>query len=183
MKSFLIPFLSIALAELGDKTQLAIVLLSAKTSKRLSLFLGTVLAFFLADGSAILAGSWITRVIPILWIKIFSGSLFIFFGILTLRAKAEDADSETATARDPFWLGFSAVFFAELGDKTQIASALFATQYPWPGVLAGAMTALALLSLTAVYAGQWIASKVRPALLKKAAGILFIIMGCSFLLF
>lgn len=183
MKSFLVPFLSIALAELGDKTQLAVMLLSTKTRNRLQLFLGTLLAFFIVDGSAILAGNWLTRLIPLLWIKLFSGALFVFFGIMILKNKEEDEEEQSSKTQNAFLLGFSAIFFAELGDKTQIASALFATKFAWPGVLAGAMAALGLLSLMAVYAGQWIAGKLQPALLKKIAGVLFIIIGCSFFLF
>lgn len=183
MQGFWVPFLSIAMAELGDKTQLAIILLSAKTKKRFQLFLGTLLGFFLVDGSAVLAGNWITSFIPLAWIKIFSGLLFIFFGIMILKNKEEETGEDASKTQNVFLLGFSAIFFAELGDKTQIASGLFAAKYSWPPVLAGAMAALALLSLLAIYAGQWLSGRFKPALIKKTSGILFIIIGCSFLLF
>ena len=55
-QDFFIPFLTIGLAEFGDKTQLAILGLSTKTKKHLSLILGVVLAFILTDGLAVILG-------------------------------------------------------------------------------------------------------------------------------
>jgi len=56
MLDLLIPFFAIGLAELGDKTQLAVILLSSRTGDHLQLLIGIVLAFMIVDGVAILAG-------------------------------------------------------------------------------------------------------------------------------
>jgi putative Ca2+/H+ antiporter (TMEM165/GDT1 family) len=179
MESFWIPFFAIALAELGDKTQLAIMLLASENRRRLPLFWGTLLAFFIVDGSAIFAGSWIIKWVPLTAVKIISGILFIVFGILMLRSVPDTEATAGSKNNHPFWAGFGAIFFAEWGDKTQIASGLFAARYFWPGVLAGALSALALLSLLAIYAGGWISRHVPPQLLKRIAGTLFILLGLA----
>ena len=57
--------LAVGLAEMGDKTQLSILLLSSRTREYFRLLLGVMLAFLLADGFAILVGSWVTNVIPV----------------------------------------------------------------------------------------------------------------------
>ena len=80
-----IPLIAVGLAELGDKTQLSILLLSLKMEKRLYLLFGVILAFLIVDGIAILAGDWITNIVPISSVKILSGAIFIIFGILILR--------------------------------------------------------------------------------------------------
>jgi putative Ca2+/H+ antiporter (TMEM165/GDT1 family) len=72
------------------------------------------------------------------------------------------------------------IFLAEWGDKTQIASALFATMYDAWLVLVGTLSALALLSVMAVFLGQFIVARIDKRTISKAAGTLFILMGVSF---
>jgi putative Ca2+/H+ antiporter (TMEM165/GDT1 family) len=177
----LIPLFAVGLAELGDKTQLSILLLSSKTRKHMQLFLGAMLAFLMVDGFAVLVGSWITEIIPENHLKIFSGTVFIAFGLLILKGKGVGDDGRLYT-KNPLISGFALVFMTEWGDKTQIASALFATRYDTLQVLAGVMTALALLSITAIYLGKVISDKVDKKTMTKLAGIIFILMGASFLL-
>ncbi|NYT01903.1 MAG: TMEM165/GDT1 family protein [Methanosarcinales archaeon] len=183
ISDILIPFLAIALAELGDKTQLSVLLLSMKARNHLSLLLGVMLAFLLVDGFAIVVGSWITRVIPLEVLKVASGAVFILFGLLILRelGKKEESEDDVNYDKNPFVSGFLLIFMAEWGDKTQIASALFATKYdPWL-VLVGMMAALGLLSVTAVYLGRFLIARLDKRLITKVAGVLFILMGLSFL--
>ncbi len=181
IEDILIPLVAIGLAEMGDKTQLSILLLSSRTDRYLQLLLGVMLAFFIVDGAAILLGSWITTVVPENVLRIFSAAIFIIFGILILRGEAEKAE-EKMGSRGPFASGFSLIFISEWGDKTQIASALFATEYnPWM-VLVGTMAALAILSVLAIYLGKFISSRIDRKLITRAAGIVFMLIGMSFAL-
>ncbi|MGB3457770.1 MAG: TMEM165/GDT1 family protein [Halobacteriota archaeon] len=82
LQDLLIPLIVVGLAELGDKTQLSVLLLASKTEKHLLLFLGTILAFFIVDGIAILAGEEITHLIPGSLMKILSAAVFIISGLL-----------------------------------------------------------------------------------------------------
>ncbi len=177
----LIPLIAVGLAELGDKTQLSILLLSSKTKKHFSLLLGVMLAFFLVDGAAILIGSWVTKVIPLIWLKIFSGGVFLIFGVLILRSRKKERGSKLYS-KNPFLSGFLLIFLTEWGDKTQIAAGLLATRYNALMVLTGTILALLFLSVIAIYLGKIISEKVDRKLIKNVAGIVFIVMGIVTLL-
>lgn len=180
LEAILVPMVAIALAEIGDKTQLSILLLSSKTKEYFKLFLGVFLAFLIVDGIAILLGYWITGFLPIWLVQLFSGAIFIGFGLMTLVDDKDEEENETGF-KNPFLTGFSLIFVSEWGDKTQIASALFATKYdPWL-VLIGVMIALMILSIMAIYLGKFISGRIDRKVITKVAGAVFIIVGISFI--
>ncbi len=181
LDEILIPMVAVGLAEMGDKTQLSILLLSSRTKEYFKLLLGVVLAFLIVDGVAILLGSWITDMVPAHILKLISAAVFIGFGILILFRNEEEDEGE-ASFKNPFVSGFTMIFLSEWGDKTQIASALFAVEYnPWM-VLIGVMTALTLLSIMAIYLGKFISGRIDRRLITRIAGAVFIIIGLSFAL-
>ena len=180
LQDLLIPMIVIGIAELGDKTQIAIFLLSTKTKKHLKLLSGVILAFFLVDGIAVAAGDYVTRVLPFSYIKLFSGFIFILFGVITLLDFRKE--EEQHNLKNPFYSGFTIIFVSELGDKTQIASGLFATKYNVLLVLIGVMIALSILSVMALYLGKFISRKVNEKILSKIRGVIFILMGVLFLM-
>jgi len=181
IEDFLIPLVAVGLAEMGDKTQLSILLLSSRTKNYFQLLLGVMLAFLLADGFAILVGSWVTTVIPMDLLKLVSGAVFVIFGILILRSKPEEAKADLSS-RSTLVSGFSLIFLSEWGDKTQIASALFATEYkPWL-VFLGVMAALAILSILAIFLGRFISDRIDRRLITRIAGTVFILIGLTFAL-
>lgn len=176
LQDLLIPFITIGLAELGDKTQLSVLLLSSQTKKHFQLLIGVVLAFLIVDGVAVLLGSWLTNMIPVKLVKIISGIIFIILGLIILIKRGEEGQSKTYS-KNAFASGFVLIFLTEWGDKTQIASGLFAVKYnPWM-VLIGSISALAILSIMTVYLGKFISEKVKPDVMTKIAGVLFIVMG------
>ena len=83
-KIFFATFVTIFLAELGDKTQLAVITLSGGTPSRLSVFLGGALALALVTLIGVLAGSGLAHLINPRYIKLGGGALFIVFGVLLL---------------------------------------------------------------------------------------------------
>jgi putative Ca2+/H+ antiporter (TMEM165/GDT1 family) len=176
-----IPLLAVGLAEMGDKTQLSILLLSSRTQEYARLLLGVMLAFLIADGFAILVGSWVSQVIPLHLVKIVSGLVFILFGILILKGQGENGDGEGLSARGAFISGFSMIFLSEWGDKTQIASALFATEYDPHLVFIGVMVALFILTVMAIFLGKYLSSRIDRKVITKAAGAVFLLIGLSFL--
>ena len=184
LQEILIPLIIVGLAELGDKTQLFILLLATKTEaeKHIQLFLGTMLAFLVVDGIAILAGGCVTHIASEELIKTLSGAVFIIFGLLLIfRNKKEGAESEHHLG-NPFYSGFILIFVSEWGDKTQIAAGLLATRYDVLMVLVGVMMALGLLSIIAIYSGKFISDKVNKETITKIAGLSFILMGVAFFL-
>jgi putative Ca2+/H+ antiporter (TMEM165/GDT1 family) len=182
LEDILVPLIIVGLAEFGDKTQLSVLLLSSKTEKHLHLLFGAILAFLIVDGTAILVGEWITNIVPINLVKMLSGVIFIIFGILILRSDKGE-NKIKCYSKNQFYSGFTLIFLSEWGDKTQIASGLFATKYNGLLVLIGVMIALTLLSIMAIYLGKVISSKIERKRITKIAGILFILLGISFFLF
>lgn len=181
LEDILIPFATIALAELGDKTQISVVLLSSQTSKHYHVLLGVMLAFLAVDGIAIAAGSWITTIISTEILTIISAAVFILFGLLLLFRTATEEQTRKFD-KTPLIASFLLIFLTEWGDKTQIAAALFATQFNAILVLIGTIAALGLLSIAAVYFGSFLAARINKQLLNNAAGILFIIIGIIILI-
>jgi Ca2+/H+ antiporter, TMEM165/GDT1 family len=177
---FLVPLATIAVAELLDKSQLSILLLSSRTKNYLQLFLGVMLAFLLIDGSAVLIGTYATTILPQILTKSIAAGLFIIFGILSLRQAKKD-QIESISPKNIFLTGFTMVTLAEFGDKTQIATALFATKFHPLLVLTGVLTALGLLTILTILVGQAIVKKVSKPTLNKVAGVLFILLGILFL--
>ncbi|MFH1848568.1 MAG: TMEM165/GDT1 family protein [archaeon] len=176
----LVPFLAVGLAELGDKTQLAVLCLASKTKDYIQLLLGVMLAFVVADGLAVLVGDYVTGIIPVFYVKTISGIVFIAFGIVTIlnNGKPEAACDLTK----PFSSGFALVLMSEMGDKTQLATALFSAQYnPWL-VFVSVIAALLLLSLGAIYLGKLILAKIDKRKISYAAGGLFMLIGLSCLI-
>ncbi|MBN2279744.1 MAG: TMEM165/GDT1 family protein [Candidatus Marinimicrobia bacterium] len=177
IKDLLIPLISVALAEVGDKTQLTLFCLSAKTKNHFTLFGGAMLAFFIVDGMAVLAGDFIARLIPLIFIKTVSALLFLSFGVSFLMQKLED--QTTCSLKQPFWSGFSMIFFSEMGDKTQIASIVFASNYQCLYVFAGVITGLGLISFLTIQLGNTLYGKINSKFLHKLSGVLFILLGIS----
>ncbi len=184
LDEIVIPLLAVGLAEMGDKTQLSILLLSSRTREYFQLLLGVMLAFLLTDGIAIMVGSWVTDVIPMHLVKIASGLVFILFGILILKGdKDDDLVESNLSSKRAFASGFSMIFLSEWGDKTQIASALFATEYDPKMVFIGVMIALLLLSVMAIFLGKFISSRINRRAITRVGGVLFLLIGLSFLLY
>ena len=81
---FWTTFVSIFLAELGDKTQLATLSLASGNVSRWTVFAGSALALVLSSAIAVYAGEAVTRVVPPIWIQRAAGVLFIVIGVWTL---------------------------------------------------------------------------------------------------
>ena len=178
---FLLPFVTIGLAELLDKSQLSILLLSSRTKNYIQLFLGVMLAFLIIDGSAVLIGTYANSLISPTYTKVIASLLFIIFGILSLRESKKDHATITSP-KNIFITGFTMVAFAEFGDKTQIATALFATKFNPLLVLVGVLTTLAIITIVTIILGQSITKILSRRTLNKVAGIIFIALGILFLL-
>ena len=128
-------------------------------------------------------GSWVTSIVPVHLIKLISGAVFLIFGLLILRGDKDEVEDEShLSAKNTFISGFTMIFLSEWGDKTQIASAIFATEYnPWM-VFLGVMAALTILSIMAIYLGKFISGRIDKRIVTRIAGALFILIGLTFML-
>jgi len=182
MEAFIIPFIAIALAEMADKSQACIFLLSSKTKKRLHVILGAMAAFLIVDGVAVLLGSFATSFLPQAPVRIAAGLLFIVFGVMELLQKGHSSKCDIGK-RGAFFSAFSITFMSEWGDKTQLSAAVFAAAYNPVLVLAGVLSALLLLSAVAVFLGCMLSEKVDRKKISILSGIAFILIGISMFFF
>jgi putative Ca2+/H+ antiporter (TMEM165/GDT1 family) len=82
--AILTSFITVLIMEPGDKTQLSIVTLAAKYAAPISIFLGMVFAFVLGMGIAVVVGNKLLKSLPHRYLRVFTGTLFIFFGMIFL---------------------------------------------------------------------------------------------------
>jgi len=95
----------------------------------------------------------------------------------------KDKDKENKTYdKNIFLAGFILIMLTEWGDKTQIAAALFSTNYNPIMVLIGTILALSLLSIITIYFGKFISNRINEKHITKIGGITFIILGLFFLI-
>ncbi len=87
MKLFWLTFLTIFLAELGDKTQLATLIFAAKSGNRLIIFLASALALVVASALGVLAGKFLGDHLPLKYMRLLGGVLFVILGIAMLVGK------------------------------------------------------------------------------------------------
>ena len=171
--------MAIGLAELGDKTQLAVICLASKTKRHFRLLAGVMLAFIIIDGGAIFLGSLIGGLISPDLLRFISGFIFIIFGVLTLLSKKEEsADCEL---RRPFMTGFVMILLAEMGDKTQLASGVFGASYQPIYVFMGVILSLFFLSVAAVIFGKLLSAKLQSRTIIRLSGLVFLGVGICFI--
>uniref|UniRef100_A0A831UH63 GDT1 family protein n=1 Tax=Geobacter metallireducens TaxID=28232 RepID=A0A831UH63_GEOME len=169
----------IFVAELGDKTQLTAMALAIQYPWK-KVFIGIAAAFALLNVGAVLVGKLLFTVLPLFWVKLASGGLFLYFGISTFRGGDEDDDGKekTAPARGPVATSFVMILLAELGDKTQLVTTSLAAQYRSPlAVFTGSTLALWLVSLIGIFLGRQLIRFVSLYTIQKAAGVLFLVFG------
>lgn len=181
IKDFIIPLLTVSSAELGDKSQLSLFIFSCGVKSRWLVLLGSLSAFAVVDGIAILGGEWATSFLPMPVIKIISGIVFLTLGIIAF-INGQAGKEKNYNCATPLASSFSLVFFSEWGDKTQIASMLFAAKYDCLMVFAGVLVAMAVLSALAIYLGGKLSEKINRKKINLASGVIFIIISLFSLL-
>jgi len=173
-------FVIVAIAEFGDKTQIAIISLSAKHKPK-SVFIGALTAFALVDGASALVGSAIASLIPRFWIGLVAGISFLIFGIWTFLSK-EDLTVNIMERSKSLLTSFFLIAIMELGDKTQLAIVALSTEYNSPiQVFTGLMLAFALLTALGVIFGKVLCRYVSARYVRIGAGLIFLLFGVLFL--
>src|SRR3990170_2915808 len=171
-------FLLIFVAELGDKTQLSVISLSS-SYKWQHVFIGSMLAFLAVDGASIAVGGPLLALVPLRYVKIVSGIVFVIFGIIPLLRKEKSSEVRVNKPRStiPLLASFSLIAFMELGDKTQIITITLAAQSSPILVLIGMVSAFTLLTGVAVFVGAKLVSRLPMKWIKIGTSTLFIILG------
>jgi putative Ca2+/H+ antiporter (TMEM165/GDT1 family) len=178
MEAFLISTGIVALAEIGDKTQLLAFILAAKFRKPVPIIVGILVATIANHAFAGALGSWITSMIAPETMRWVLGLSFIAMAIWTLIPDKFDEDDAKLARYGVFGTTLIAFFFAEMGDKTQIATVALAAQYQsLIAVVAGTTFGMMIANVPAVIMGDRIATKMPVRLVHAIAAGIFAVLG------
>ena len=180
MQAFLVSTGVVALAEIGDKTQLLAFILAAKFRKPLAIIMGILVATLANHGFAGALGSWITSVISPATLRWVIGISFIGMAIWTLIPDKFDEDDAKLARFGVFGTTLVAFFLAEMGDKTQVATVALAAQYQaFFSVVAGTTLGMMIANVPAVLLGERIAHRMPVRLVHTIAAAIFAILGVA----
>ena len=183
MEAFLVSTGIVALAEIGDKTQLLAFILAAKFRKPLPIVLGILVATIANHGFAGALGSWITSLVGPETLRWVLGISFIAMAIWTLIPDQFDEDDAKLSRYGVFGTTLIAFFLAEMGDKTQIATIALAAQYhTFFAVVAGTTLGMMIANVPAVLLGDRIANRMPVRLVHGFAAAIFAVLGVATLL-
>lgn len=183
MHEFLISTAIVALAEMGDKTQLLALLLAARFRKPVPILIAILAATLINHGLSAVLGQWITTVLSpevLIWVLSLG-----FIGMAAWMLIPDELDDETDSINKwprfgVFGATFVLFFLAEIGDKTQIATVALAARYDsifW--VMAGTTVGMMLANAPAVFVGNKLADKLPISLIHKIGAAIFLIIGVS----
>ena len=179
MEAFLISTGIVALAEMGDKTQLLSLVLAARFRKPWPIVLGILVATLANHGLAGAVGSWITTIMGPDLLRWILGASFIAMAVwMLIPDKLDDENGETAPRMGVFLTTVVAFFLAEMGDKTQIATVMLAAQYQaWFAVVAGTTLGMMLANAPVVWLGDAITQRVPLRLVHMVSAGIFAVLG------
>ena len=184
MEAFLVSLGIVALAEMGDKTQLLALVLAARFRKPWPIVFGIFVATVVNHALAGAAGAWVTSMIgPQLLRWILAGS-FIAMGVwMLIPDKLDEGEKERGSHLGVFGTTVVAFFFAEMGDKTQIATVMLAARFPqWMAVVAGTTVGMMLANAPAVWFGERVTRLVPIRIVHVVSAAIFVLLGVAALL-
>jgi putative Ca2+/H+ antiporter (TMEM165/GDT1 family) len=174
----LTTFTLIALAEIGDKSQLVCMTLAAR-HRHWPVLVGATTAFLLLNSLAVLFGASVAAWVPE---RLTAGLVAVLFGAFGIHAlyKQDDGESEDVAERSGhgiFLTTLLLIFVAEFGDKTQLAVAGLAGSYDPLSVWLGATTALVMVSMLGVWAGRTMLQRLPLVWLHRISGGVFLLFA------
>jgi len=174
----------VALAEIGDKTQLLAFILAARFKKPLPIVAGILVATLVNHGLAGALGAWITSVVSPEILRWVLGLSFIGMAVWTLIPdKIEDEETRAAQRLGVFGATLITFFLAEMGDKTQLATVALAAHYGAPLlVVIGTTLGMLIADVPAVLVGNRFAAKIPLKIVHSIAAAIFAAMGVLALL-
>ncbi len=179
MEAFFVSLGVVALGEMGDKTQLLTFLLAAKFKRPIPIILGVLTATLINHSFAGLVGAWVAAQLGPTILRWLIGVSFLgMAGWVLIPDKADD-NLVTNTARfGIFGTTVIAFFLAEMGDKTQIATAALAARYhDLIPVVTGTTIGMMLADVPAVFLGRAFAQRVSMPLVHGIAAVIFAVLG------
>lgn len=184
MEAFFVSTGIVALAEMGDKTQLLALVLAARFRKPWPIVLGIFVATIANHALAGALGSWVTTAVgPDLLRWVLGGSFIAMAAWMLIPDKLDDGETSDAPRFGVFGTTVLAFFLAEMGDKTQIATVMLAAQYKaWVWVVAGTTLGMMLANAPVVWLGDRITKKVPLRVVHLVSALIFALLGAAALI-
>ena len=183
MDAFLVSTGIVALAEVGDKTQLLAFILAAKFRKPWPIIAGILIATLANHGFAGAVGAWVTTLMGPDTLRWVLGISFLAMAVWTLIPDKFDEEDARLARFGAFGTTLVAFFLAEMGDKTQVATVALAAQYQSLAlVVAGTTVGMMIANVPAVILGDRIADRMPVRLVHGIAAAIFAILGVATLL-
>lgn len=184
MEAFLSSTLAVAVAEIGDKTQLLALFLAARYCRPYIISLGVLIATLVNHALSAWAGVALAQVIPPHWIPWLIAGSFFAIALWLLIPDKEDEDMGRCDKYGPFVATLVLFFLAEIGDKTQIATVVLAAKYSvdfWSAavVILGTTLGMLLANVPVIFAGKWLMDRLPLAVARKAAFGLFVLLAIA----
>ncbi|KAF1049452.1 MAG: putative manganese exporter [Delftia tsuruhatensis] len=179
MEAFLISTSVVALAEMGDKTQLLSLVLAARFRKPWPIVAGIFVATLVNHALAGAVGAWITSYLGENAMRWILGLSFIAMAVWTLIPDKLDEDEVSGHSRwGVFGTTLVAFFLAEMGDKTQIATVMLAAKYnAYLWVVAGTTLGMMLANAPVVWLGDKLVKRVPIRLVHVISAVIFLVLG------
>lgn len=176
MTALLVSLGLVVLAEMGDKTQLLAMAFAARYRAATVLW-GVFAATVFNHLLAVLAGNYLTHIIPVQQIQIAGAASFILFGLWTLRGDALQGEDKRFNY-SPFWTVTVAFFIVEMGDKTQLVTVSLAAQYQsvFP-VLIGTTAGMLIADAIGIAAGALLGKHLPERAVRWVAALIFLFFG------
>ena len=184
MDAFLVSTGIVALAEMGDKTQLLSLVLAARFRRPWPIVLGILVATAVNHALAGALGSWVTTLLGPTVLRWVLGLSFIAMAVwMLIPDKLDDDEGNEAPRMGVFMTTVVAFFLAEMGDKTQIATVMLAAQYQaWAAVVAGTTLGMMVANAPVVWFGEAITRRVPLRLVHLISAAVFAVLGLIALL-
>ena len=179
MEAFLVSTGIVALAEMGDKTQLLSLVLAARFRKPWPIVWGILVATLINHGLAGAVGSWVTTQLGPEALRWVLGGSFLAMAIWILVPDKLDNGDEDAQPRFGIFATTGAAFFiAEMGDKTQVATVMLAAQFnSWFWVVAGTTLGMMLANAPVVWLGDAITRRISLKWVHRISAVVFAVLG------
>jgi putative Ca2+/H+ antiporter (TMEM165/GDT1 family) len=178
LEAFLVSTGLVALAEMGDKTQLLSLVLAARFRKPWPIVAGILVSTLANHAAAGALGAWITRVVGIEVMMKVAGASFLAMAAWVLVPDKLDSEDAVKTHGGVFVTTILLFFMAEMGDKTQVATVMLAARFnAWASVVAGTTLGMMLANAPVVWLGDRIVRKVPIRLVHIIGAVVFLVLG------
>ncbi|MGO3345732.1 MAG: TMEM165/GDT1 family protein [Marinomonas sp.] len=180
MEALLTSISTVALAEIGDKTQLLALFLAARFTSKSAIIFGILFSTLLNHAASAWFGVQAVYWVPDAWANWGVGLSFIAVGLWLLIPDKDENEDGKMLKYGAFFATFILFFLAEIGDKTQIATVLLGAHYGTVGwVLLGSTIGMLIANVPVVFAGNWIMARINPILTRRIACGLFLFIGVA----